>query len=228
MAADRNHIREWWRTLLTPDRAGRSISSDAKLDRLDASVLAIVCMMYCCYGISMGMPRGALPAVVSGLKLPLLYVFTLLVCFPPFYVLNNFLGPRLSGIGCLRLLLLATSANSVAIFSYAPVSYFFTLTTSSIALSGYRFLVIMHVAVFAVAGGLSLVIIHVLFRAASHQLNRPLRSSFLVMFGGVYAFVGTQMSWVLRPWIGSWAIDYQPLRPIEGSFIESIFRLTGL
>ncbi len=228
MSGKLGHVSQWWSALLALDRAGGIIAGAARLERFDAVVFLAVCAMYCAYGVSMGMPRGILPAVVSGLKLPFLYAFTLLVCFPPFYVLNHLLGPRVSGRGCLRLLLFATSANAVAIFSYAPVSYFFTMTTSSEAMSGYRFLVVMHVVVFAVAGVLSLIVIQVLFRATAHQLGRPLRPMFLAVFGGVYAFVGTQMSWVLRPWIGSWAVDYQPLRPIEGSFIESIVRLTGI
>jgi len=195
------------------------------LDRFDLAIVALVCAMYCSYGVSMGIPRGMFSGLVSGLKLPFLYLLTLIVCFPPFYVLNNALGPRVPPIACLRLLLFATSANAVAIVSYAPVSYFFTFTTSSSAMSGYRFLVGMHVIVFAIAGILSIFVIHVLFRATAHQLQRPLRPMFLIVFGGVYAFVGTQMSWVLRPWIGSWAMDYAPFRAIEGSFIESIFRL---
>jgi hypothetical protein len=33
------------------------------------------------------------------------------------------------------------------------------------------------------------------------------------------------MSWVLRPWIGFRGIEYTFLRPIGGSFFESVRRL---
>ncbi|HRI89524.1 MAG TPA: hypothetical protein PLJ47_07650 [Candidatus Hydrogenedentes bacterium] len=228
MKEDSAIIARWWAALLSPDRAGRIILRSTPIDGFDLAIVAFVCVMYCGYGVSMGIPRGIFAGVVSGFKLPFLYLLTLAVCFPPFYVLNNALGPRVRPVACLRLLLFATSANAVAIVSYAPVSYFFTFTTSSSAMSGYRFLVGMHVVVFAIAGILSVLVIHVLFRATASQLERPMRPMFLFVFGGVYAFVGTQMSWVLRPWIGSWAIDYQPFRAIEGSFIESIFRLVSI
>ena len=225
MGIGRRHFAEWWSALLSPERGGRIVSGVSRFDGFDRTVFLGVAAMYSIYGISMGMPRGMVPAVVSGLKLPLLYLLTLLVCFPPFYVLNQLIGPRVGARGCVRLLLLATSVNAIAIVSYAPASYFFTLTTSTSTLSGYRFLLVMHVIVFALAGAISLLAIHVLFRAAAMQLGRPLRPEFLGVFGGVYALVGTQMSWTLRPWVGSWAIDYAPFRAIEGSFVEALIRL---
>lgn len=222
-----HHIAEWWRVLLSPERAGRIVVSTARFGKSDRTLLLVVGAMYALYGISMGMPRGLFPAIVSGAKLPMLFLLTLLVCFPPFYALNQLIGPRVGARGCVRLLLLAASVNAIAIASYAPASYFFTLTTSSVTLSGYRFLLVMHVIVFALAGAISLATIHVLFRAAALQLNRPLRPQFLAVFSGVYALVGTQMSWTLRPWVGSWAIDYAPFRAIEGSFVEAMVRLLG-
>ncbi len=222
------HIAEWWAALLAPEKGARVISDESRIGRFDLFVFLTICAMYCGYGVSMGMPRGVFPALISGFKLPFLYILTLMICFPAFYVLNNLLGPRLSRRACLRLLLLATSANAVAIFSYAPVSYFFTFTTSSEAMSGYRFLVVMHVVVLAIAGAVSFLIIRALFAQTAGQSHRQLRPLFLIGIGAIYAFVGTQMSWVLRPWIGSWAIDYQPFRPIEGSFIEALLRLSGI
>src|SRR5690606_24139508 len=105
--------------------------------------------------------------------------------------------------------------------SYAPVSLFFTLTTSK---TGYTFLVLMHVAAFAVSAVISLLVIGLVFRAVAAETGRPLRLWFVLSWGGVYAFVGTQMSWVLRPWIGAWGTPYAPLRPIGGSFIESVWK----
>jgi hypothetical protein len=178
--------------------------------------------LYLAYGFPMGLFRGAGPGIVSGLKLPFLYLFTVVICVPAFYVLNCLIGPRLSRTQCLRLLLMAVSVNAVALASYAPVALFFTLTTSP---KGYGFLVLMHVGVFAVAGILSVIVISVIFRATAAELGHRIRPLMVIGWGFLYAFVGTQLSWVLRPWIGSLTIPYAPFRPIEGSFIESVTKL---
>ena len=39
---------------------------------------------------------NSFPAAVSAAKLPLLFLLTLAVCFPPFYAVNGTAGPRLS------------------------------------------------------------------------------------------------------------------------------------
>ena len=66
------HIADWWSMLLAPERAGRLLSGATRPGRFDITIFLAVCAMYSGYGISMGMPRGALPALVSGIKLPFL------------------------------------------------------------------------------------------------------------------------------------------------------------
>ncbi|MCX7012200.1 MAG: hypothetical protein NTW86_06490, partial [Candidatus Sumerlaeota bacterium] len=123
---------------------------------------------------------------------------------------------------CLRLLLLAISANATALASYAPVSLFFTATSFE---KDYHFLVLMHVAVFALAGALSLAVIAATFRATAAALGRPLRRMVLWAWAVLYGVVGMQMAWTLRPWIGDRHIAYTFLRPIEGSFFESVWKM---
>lgn len=215
-------VETWWRALVEPDRAGKLVLGIEKPRGFTRFVAVNVAVLYAIYGIGMGMFRGTYPALVSGFKLPFLYLFTLLICLPPLYVLNCTWGPRMTLAQSLRLLLLATSANAAALASYAPVSYFFALTTSR---NEYGLLVLMNVVVFALAGIVSLAVIAVIFRATARERGIRLRPSFLLGWACLYAFVGSQMSWVLRPWIGTWNVEYAPLRPIEGSFIESVWQL---
>jgi len=173
----------------------------------------------------MGLFQGPLGGIVSALKVPLLYGATLLVCLPAFYVANCFVGPRLSMSACVRLLLLAISANAVALSSYAPVSYFFTFTTSD---KGYPFIVFMHVVVFALSACVSVVVIISIFRASAKVAKRQIRPVVVWVWGLLYGFVGTEMAWLLRPWIGWAGIDYTPFRPIQESFLEALFRVIRL
>jgi hypothetical protein len=217
-----NNIRIWWKCLVHPETAHELVLEEVKPTGFGRSLLLGIAVLYAVYGLSMGLFRGAYPGLVAAFKLPFLFLFTQLICFLPFYVLNCLMGPRLKINYCYRLLLLATSANAIALASYTPISYFFTLTTSKM---GYHFLVLMHVAVFTVAGMLSIVVIMLVVRSTASRLKYRIRPAFILAWGLLYAFVGTQMAWVLRPWIGTWTVPYAPFRPLEGSFIESVIRL---
>lgn len=213
----------WWKALVHPGAAGELVlGDDARARRLVPALLASIFSLYAVYGVSMGLYRGLLPAMVSALKLPFLYLLTLAVCFPAFYLLNCLAGPRMRAAQCLRLLLLAVSANALALCSYAPVSYFFTLTTSQ---DGYAFLVLMHVAVFAVAAAVSVAAAVLVFRATARQLGGGFGPLLVFGWALTYGAVGTQMSWVLRPWIATPHADYAPLRPIDGSFVQGLWAL---
>ena len=218
------YISTWWAAVVHPGSAVRVVLRPEKGERFTRFLVVAIAGLYAVYGVTMGVFRGVESGVFSGLKLPFLYLATLLVCFPAFYVLNCLYAQRLSAVQCLRMLVLAVSTNAVAVASFAPISLFFTLTTSR---AGYTFLVLLQVAVFAVAALLSVVVIGMIFRATAASLGRRLQPGLVVTWAALYAFVLSQMSWVLRPWIGTWTLDYAPFRPIGGSFIEAILKLLG-
>lgn len=210
----------WWRSLLNPESAGRVVLGTETPRGFTPVVIVLIWLLYCAYGVTMGLFRGGWPATVSGFKLPFLYLFTLLTCFPAFYVSNAFLGPRLKPRQCARLLLFAVSANALALSSYAPFSLFFVLTTSR---EGYSFLILMHVVAFGLAGLGGIMVAAIVFRATARDLGKRVRPAFLVSWALLYGFVGTQTAWVLRPWLGTYGKPYEALRPISGSFFESIW-----
>lgn len=217
------YLRQWWAALVHPDRGGELVIGDSRRPGIERFLVLLIVSLYAFYGVSMGLFRAEwLPPIVSAIKMPLLYMLSLTVCFYPLYVLNVMFGPRLRPVQCLRLLLLAISANAAAVASYAPLSIFFTLTTSR---QGYSFLILMHVTVLALAAMASLVVIGVIFRSTARRAGRPLSVKFMLTWGLLYAFVGTQMSWLLRPWLGSWSGPYEILRPRGGSFIEAVWSL---
>jgi hypothetical protein len=208
--------------LLDPAKAAALIRGEDGVDGFGRSLLIAVSLMLGFYGVSMGLFNSVFAGAVSAIKLPLLYLCTLTVCFPALYVMNHRSGPRLTARQAVRLLLMAISVNAVALLSFAPVSYFFVLTTSA---EGYEFLVLMHVAAFGFAGMISLGIVAHLFIAVCRAAGVPLRWRFLIGWALLYAFVGTQMSWALRPWFGAAGVEYEILRAREGSFIQAVWGL---
>ena len=219
----RGHVARWWDALLHPERAGQLVLAEGGAG-FDRFLVVAVFALYFVYGFSVGLFRGVYPAIVAGLKLPFLYLMALAICFPAFYALNCTAGPRFRVGQCVRLLLLALSSNAVAVASYTPLSLFFTLTTSK---RGYLFIALMHVGVFAIAGVVSVAVIVFVFRAAAAAVTRQTSGAMALIWGILYAFVGTEMAWVLRPWIGWWEEPYTPFRAVDRSFIEALWFMIG-
>ncbi len=106
------------------------------------------------YGAFMGLfalfrPIGTnVPQFVSSaVKVPLLFLLTLLVTFPSLYVFSALANSRLTLAPTLRLLLGAIAVNLALLASFGPVTGFFTLSTDS-----YPFMVMLNVVFFAVSG----------------------------------------------------------------------------
>jgi len=110
------------------------------------------------YGAGMGLfaavnegGPGGTQIFSSALKVPALFVLTLLVTFPSLYVFNALVGSRL-GIGALLNLLVASMAVTLAVLaSLGPIVAFFSVVSTS-----YAFIKLLNVAVFAVSGFLGL------------------------------------------------------------------------
>lgn len=218
----RHHLQTWWGAMGDPAQAAKLVFSGAAHGGFALFLFSLILLLYAIYGFSMGLFGGAFPAMASMIKLPLLYLSTVAVAAPSLYVLNTTLGQRMTLQQCLRLLLLCVSINALALASYAPVSYFFVMTAYE---STYRFLVVMHVLVFAVSGVASLGVMLVVAQAMARERGSSHSLGLLLGWGILYGLIGSQMSWALRPWIGSPAEPFAFLRPIESSFLESAWTL---
>src|SRR5688572_3818827 len=120
------------------------------------------------YGIALGSYaafRGAdaalLQVLASSVKVPLLFLLTLVVTFPSLYVLAAIQRLPLGCASTLRLLLLGILVHLAVIASLAPVFAFFAASTKS-----YAFMTLLNVAFFALGGVLGFVVL----RRATHGL----------------------------------------------------------
>jgi hypothetical protein len=118
-------------------------------------VLTLLGMVYgACmgtYAVFRGSPSAGYQVLASTLKVPALFVLTLLVTFPSLYVFNALVGSRLS-IGAVLRLLVAVLAVMVALLaSLGPIVAFFSASTTS-----YAFMQLLNVLVFVVSGVLGM------------------------------------------------------------------------
>jgi hypothetical protein len=218
-----------------------------------ASVLAVLCMVYgACMGtFALFSAKGGhvLQVVASMVKVPALFFLTLLVTLPSLYVFNALVGSRLSLASVIRLLVAALGVNVAVLCSLGPIVAFFSVSTTS-----YRFMLLFNVVVFAIAGILGqLFLLQTLQRltvaqsllepalpttpsdvprrepssalapAEDQVLGRHVKTIFRLWLV-VFALVGSQMGWVLRPFIGNPDLPFSWFRGRESNFFQAVLQ----
>jgi hypothetical protein len=112
----------------------------------------------------------------------------------------------------------------------SPTLYFFNLLFGSAqSPSHYQFFKLLNVTAFAIAG-----IVGVTFLAQGMRLMSDpddegalTRRSVVYVWIFVYAFVGSQMAWTLRPFVGAPGLGFELFRQLGGSFYANIFASIG-
>ncbi len=193
--------------------------------------------------------------IASTIKVPALFVLTLLVTFPSLYVFNALVGSRLLLDSVLRLLVAALAVTVAVLASLGPIVAFFSVSTTS-----YPFILLLNVAVFSVAGllgmsfllqtlhRLSLIIpeppplhepepvgdekddvvmmpVGALERVDDRMLSKHVKAVFRCWIV-LFGLVGAQMGWVLRPFVGNPAAPFTWFRARESNVFQGI--LTAL
>jgi hypothetical protein len=156
------------------------------------------------YGAFMGSYSVAtldrwLLVVYAAVKVPLLIFVTTAVCLPGFFVLNTVLGLRNDFGRAMRAIFAGQAAMTVALASLGPitkVAYMSGLT--------HRGALLFNAAMFTVATAVAQLIMFRRYREliVSPETG-PRHRLMLWMWVVLYVFVGMQMGWMLRPFVGS-------------------------
>lgn len=128
------------------DRAGiwDQIIAERDLPRLILQMLVTSAISLAAYGAVLGASNGWLQALVSTVKLPLLFLVTLAICLPTLYLFNLVFGARLSVLQACALIMVAITVTSVLTFAFAPISLFFLVTARS-----YEFFKLLNIVILA-------------------------------------------------------------------------------
>ncbi len=176
------------------------------------------------YGFVMGIYNSLLQALVSAAKVPILFILSLIICYPALFVFNVLLGSKLGIWQSLAMILSSYALTACILVSFAPITLFFLLIGSS-----YAFLRLMHVAIFAIAGIAGMVVLSSgLKYACEHHSVYP-RQGIRVfqIWVIIFAFVGTQLAWNLRPFVGNKEMQFQFFRKQESNFYMHILHTIG-
>ena len=228
--------KKFWRRLdymlHHPERILESLRRDLDLWRMSQIFFLIALGMAAIYGAVMGatnllqaseMHTGDkfLMILSSAIKVPVLFLLTLVIVLPPVYVANTFVGPRLSFPQMLTVLLASVAVTAIVLASSATVAFFFALTSRS-----YHFIKLLHVLFFTYAGVAGLRFFQKCVGAVTPLARRGKLKRLFVGTLLLYIFVGTQLAWVLRPFVGSPDMKFQVFRPRQGNFYESVWEST--
>ena len=181
--------------------------------------LLILILFSFLYGIVMGCYNGFQQAISSGVKVPVLFVLIVLICFPALFVIQTILGSKLTLSQMLSVILSGFVMMATILLSFAPIVIFFLITGS-----GYSFLLLLHVAVFIVAGlfGMHSIIEALKFSCEKKNVYPKVGVRVFQFWILILAFVGAQLSWSLRPFIGTKGLPFQLFRQQEGNFYQSV------
>lgn len=176
------------------------------------------------YGAVMGSFGGVLgerllQVVYSGIKVPFLLLVTFGVCLPSFFVLNTLLGVREDFPRAMGALLASQAAMTVVLLGLAPFTALWYASTADHDLA-----LLFNGAMFAAA---SVTAQWILRRRYEPLIARqPRHRTLLRVWLGLYVFVGIQMAWVLRPFVGHPQLPVQFFRSDAwGNAYEFIARL---
>ena len=168
-----------------------------------------------------------MPLLVS-LKAPLLFVSTLLICSMALYMLNLSFGIGLKFMPTMTLMIFSLTATGAMLGVFVPIVGFFSAVTEN-----YHFIKVMHLLVVAVAGFFGVrVLCEGLARLAPESKGGVIKgviksfrtNMLLTSWLALYAIVGGQLAWTLKPWFGTpYLPSIPPFRMTSGNIYVTFF-----
>ncbi len=171
------------------------------------------------YGLIMGCYSGFLQALTAGIKVPVMFFLSLIVCFPAFFLIQFILGSKMRLLQMAAVILAGFVLTSAIMVSFTPIVVFFVLTGGN-----YHFLQLLHVGIFAVAGGFGMKLVVDALKYSCEQKNIYPQTGVVVFrfWVVILAFVGIQLAWNLRPFLAKRDEPYAVFRNYEGNFYAAV------
>ncbi|NJR41027.1 MAG: actin-binding WH2 domain-containing protein [Leptolyngbyaceae cyanobacterium CSU_1_4] len=235
------------------------IRQNVKVERKITSLLIASSAFFAVYGAIIGASSSWQQVISSAIKLPALYLITLLICLPTLYFFDILFGSKLTFGQYAALILTTVSVISVLLFSFAPVTLFFL-----ISIHEYTFFLLFNVAIFTITGLVGVKMFYEGMRSVTTAEDRfrlidadfevaPMddflpssaaakpasrladgnaeddglqktRTRLLQLWLVLYAMVGCQLGWTLRPFFGAPGETFHLFRNLEGNFYGQVWR----
>ena len=182
-------------------------------------LLALIVLCGPIYGAAMGSFQFAfserlLLVIFSAIKVPLLLLATAAVCLPAFFVINTVLRLRDDFAEALAAILAGQAALAAALASLAPLTRFVYFSGVN-----HRWALLCNAAAFAAAALIAQIVIRRRYRPLIER--SPRHRIMLITWFVLYAFVGIQMGWMLRPFVGTpgLAVSFFRDEPFSNAYV---------
>src|SRR5881396_219126 len=156
------------------------------------------------FGMVAGAYSGPAQAVSAAVKLPFLFFATFAVCFPAFFVVQVLVGSRL------RLLQVA---------ALVPITAFFLITGAN-----YYFQHLLNITIAGIAGLFGMYALHEGLSLVCEKREVYPRKALTIMraWAVLFAFVGIQLAWSLRPFLGDRNQPFRVFGTYQGNFYAAV------
>ena len=171
------------------------------------------------FGLVAGTYSGPAQAVSAGIKLPFLFFATFAVCFPALFVVQVLVGSRLRLLQVVVLVFGALALTSVLLAAFVPITAFFLVTGAN-----YYFQHLLNIAIAGVAGLFGMYALHDGLSVVCEKRGVYPRKALTIMraWALLFAFVGIQLAWNLRPFLGDRNQPFRVLGAYQGNFYAAI------
>ncbi len=176
------------------------------------------------YGAVMGLYSALyghhwLQVLYSAIKVPWLLLASFGLGLPFYFVLNSLLGLREDFSQSVRTLVATQAGLTVILASLSPVTLFWYVSCEN-----YQAAILFNGAMF----GLSSILAQIILRNLSRPLikKNPRHVLLIRSWLVIYAFLGIQMGWILRPFIGSPNVPTQFFR--QGAWGNAYVKLAEI
>ena len=188
-------------------------------NRMILTQVMIICLFAFLYGVVMGSYHSFLQSMVTGLKLVLLFLSTVVLCFPSFFIIQQVLGSRMSIRQMTMVVLSGVLLTATIAISFAPIVIVFQVTGGN-----YHFLQLLHVAIFIFAGifGMNLMVDALRYACDQKNIYPKIGVTVFRIWVIILAFVGIQLAWNLRPFLCERQEEFKWFRKYEGNFYTAI------
>jgi hypothetical protein len=196
---------------------------DERSPRWMLACLAVIVFGCGIYGSTIGLWHAPLQAVYTAVKLPLVILLTAGGNALLNGVLAQLLGTGMSFRQTSRAILMSFTIASLILASLSPLVLFVLVNTPAMHAGGQgEVMLLTLVACIAFAGLVANVRLLLLIKHLSPGRSAALRTLFAWLAGNL--LLGSQIAWILRPYIGPPTLPVEFLRsdPWHGNFFEAV------
>ncbi|MFZ4522951.1 MAG: hypothetical protein ACOYNC_14675 [Bacteroidales bacterium] len=181
--------------------------------------ILLICGFAFLYGMVMGSYHSFLQSVVTGIKVVILFLSTVIICFPSFFIIQQVLGSKMSFRQMIVIVLSGVVLTATIALSFSPIVVVFQLTGGN-----YHFLQLLHVAIFIFAGvfGMRLMVDALKYACENKSIYPQIGVTVFRIWIIILAFVGIQLAWNLRPFLCEKSEEFKLFRKYEGNFYTAI------